>query len=180
MNSFKLFNPALVHYPETYSVTIKRKIMKKLGIMLVFFLFTAGISFAQERGGDERPSKSAPANGGNHQQMNPEEMLKRQNQRLVDELKLNKDQEAKVSAINKKYMDKNSGSWQKMRDASDEERTKFREEMKKVNEDRNKEIKALLSADQIKLFDEMQKKNEEARKNRQGGNWGPPPAGQGQ
>ncbi len=152
--------------------------MKKFGIILIVFLFTTGITFAQERGGGERPSKGAPAPGGGRQQMNPEEMLKRQTQRLVEDLKLNKDQEAKVSAINKKYADKNPGGWQKMRDASDEERTKFREEMKKVNEEKNKEIKALLTADQIKLFDEMQKKREEARKNNPGGNWGPP-AGQG-
>lgn len=152
--------------------------MKKFGIILIVFLFATGITFAQERGGGERPSKGAPAPGGGRQQMNPEEMLKRQTQRLVEDLKLNKDQEAKVSAINKKYMDKNSGGWQKMRDASDEERTKFREEMKKINDEKNKEIKALLTADQIKLFDEMQKKREEARKNNPGGNWGPP-AGQG-
>ena len=152
--------------------------MKKFGIILIVFLFTTGITFAQERGGGERPSKGAPAPGGGRQQMNPEEMLKRQTQRLVEDLKLNKDQEAKVSVINKKYMDKNSGGWQKMRDASDEERTKFREEMKKINDEKNKEIKALLTADQIKLFDEMQKKREEARKNNPGGNWGPP-AGQG-
>ncbi len=152
---------------------------------MVVFLLATGMTFAQdERGGGERPSKTGGQEGhgdkGTRPPMNPEEMLKRQNQRLVDELKLNKDQETKVAAINKKYMDKNSGNWEKMRDASDEERKAFREQMRKVNEDRNKEIKALLSADQLKLFDEMQKKNEEARKNGQGRNWGPPPSGQGQ
>ena len=149
--------------------------MKKFGIILIVFLFATGITFAQERGGGERPSKGAPAHGGGGRpQMNPEEMLKRQTQRLVEDLKLNKDQEAKVLAINKKYADKNPGGWQKMRDASDEERTKLRDEMQKVNEAKNKEIKALLTADQVKLFDEMQKKREEARKNNPGGNWGPP------
>ena len=160
--------------------------MKKLSTLLLIILFAVGYNFAQEpeRGGGERPSKEAGKGGqrgpGGRQQMNPEEMLKRQNQRLVDELKLNKDQEAKVSVINKKYMDKNTGSWGKMRDASDEERKTFREQMRKVNDEKNKEIKALLSADQIKLFDEMQKKNAEAMKNRQGGNWGSQPSGQGQ
>jgi len=156
--------------------------MKKFGIILIVFLFTTGITFAQERGGGERPSKGAPARGGGgggRPQMNPEEMLKRQTQRLVEDLKLNKDQEAKVNAINKKYADKNPGGWQKMRDASDEERTKLRDEMRKVNEEKNKEIKALLTADQVKLFDEMQKKRDEARKNNPGGNWGPQ-SGQGQ
>jgi len=163
--------------------------MKRFSIVLLIILFTVGYNFAQEpeRGGGGRPSKEAgkggqrgPGGTGGRQQMNPEEMLKRQTQRLVEELKLNKDQEAKVSAINKKYMDKNAGSWEKMRDASDEERKEFRDQMRKVNDDKNKEIKALLNADQLKLFDEMQKKNAEAMKNRQGGNWGPPSGGQGQ
>ena len=146
--------------------------MKKLAIIMIVFLISTGITFAQdERGGGDRPSKTAGPGGpggpgmrGNRPQMNPEEMLKRQTQRFVDELKLNKDQEAKVSVINKKYMDKNAGSWEKMRDATDEERKAFREQMTKVNDDRNKEIKALLNPDQLKLFDEMQKKNEEAQK----------------
>jgi Spy/CpxP family protein refolding chaperone len=100
--------------------------------------------------------------------MNPEEMVKRQTQRLVEELKLNKDQEAKVQAINKKYMGKQSFDFAKMRDASDEERQKMREEMMKVQAERNKEIRAVLTPDQAKIFDENQKKREEMRRNGQG------------
>jgi len=48
-----------------------------------------------------------------------------------------------------------------------------------MNDEKNKEIKALLTADQLILFDEMQKKNAEAMKKRQGGNGGPPSGGQG-
>jgi len=146
--------------------------MKRLGILLVVLLFASGITYAQ-RGGGERPSKAMeqgkPGEGrGERPQMNPEEMVKRQTQRLVEELKLNKDQEAKVLAINKKYMEKQSGDWSKMRDASDEERTKMREVRTKVQEEKNKEIKALLTAEQVKLFDENLKKREEMRKNGQG------------
>jgi len=100
--------------------------------------------------------------------MNPEEMLKRQTQRLVEELKLTKDQEAKVTAINKKYMEKQSFDWSKMRDASDDERAKMREERMKIQAEKDKEIKALLNADQVKLYDEMLKKREEMRRNGQG------------
>ncbi len=146
--------------------------MKKLGVLLMVLLFVSGITYAQ-RGSGERPSKSMEqgrpgAGRGDRPQMNPEEMLKRQTQRLVDELKLNKDQEAKVVAINKKYMDKQSGDWSKMRDASDEERTKMRDAMRKVQDEKNKEIKAILTPEQVKLFDENQKKREEMRKNGQG------------
>jgi len=146
--------------------------MKKLGVLLMVLLFVSGITYAQ-RGSGERPSKAVEqgrpgAGRGDRPQMNPEEMLKRQTQRLVDELKLNKDQEAKVTAINKKYMDKQSGDWSKMRDASDEERAKMRDERMKIQAEKNKEIKAVLTPEQVKLFDENLKKREEQRKNGQG------------
>lgn len=142
--------------------------MKKLGVLLMILLFASGITYAQ-RGSDERPSKTMQqGRSGARPQMNPEEMLKRQTQRLVDELKLNKDQEAKVTAINKKYMEKQSFDFSKMRDASDEERAKMREEMQKIQAEKNKEIKAILTPEQVKVFDENQKKREEMRKNGQG------------
>ncbi len=141
--------------------------MKKIGILLVAFLLVAGISSAQERGGGDRPSKSGPQGGprGDRPQFNPEEMVKRQTQRLVEELKLNKDQEAKVLAINKKYTEKRPFDFAKMRDASDEERAKMREEMMKIQAERNKEIRAVLTPEQAKIFDENQKKREEMRRN---------------
>lgn len=146
--------------------------MKRLGFILVVFLFVAGTTFAQERGGGQRPSRTEQGRpggqGGNRPQMNPEEMLKRQTQRLVEDLKLSKDQEAKVTAINKKYMEKQSVDWSKMRDASDDERAKMREERTKIQAEKDKEIKALLNADQVKLYDDMQKKREEMRRNGQG------------
>ena len=83
--------------------------MKKLGVLLVVLLFTTGITYSQERGGGDRPSKTmgpGQGNRGNRPQMSPEQMLQRQTQRLVEELKLNKEQEAKVLAINKKYQEK--------------------------------------------------------------------------
>jgi Spy/CpxP family protein refolding chaperone len=147
--------------------------MKKLGILIVMLLIVSGITYAQERGGGERPSRTMPQGGpgarGDRPQMTPEQMIQRQTQRLVEELKLTKDQEAKVTAINKKYMQNQSFDWSKMRDASDEERTKMRETMTKVQAEKEKEIKAILTADQIKLFDENKKKREANRRNGQGG-----------
>lgn len=146
--------------------------MKRLSLLLVMFLMVSGITFAQERGGGQRPSRmqeqGRPGGRGDRPQFNPEEMLKRQTQRLVEELKLNKDQEAKLTAINKKYMEKQPFDWAKMRDASDDERAKMREEMMKVQAEKDKEIKTILTAEQVKLYDEMLKKREEMRKNGQG------------
>ena len=143
--------------------------MKKLGVLLIVLLFATGITFAQERGGGDRPSKTmGPGNRGNRPQMTPEQRLERQTKSLVDELKLNKDQEEKVQAINKKYMEKQTFDFSKMRDATDEERTKMRESMQKIQLEKDKEIKAVLTASQVKLYDEMLKKREEMRKNFQG------------
>lgn len=147
--------------------------MKKLTTLFVIFLFVAGISIAQERGSGQRPSRSnegaRPANAEGRQQMTPEQMLERQTKRLVEELKLNKEQEAKATAINKKYMEKQSFDWSKMRDASDDERTKMREEMRKIQAEREKEILGILNAEQAKIYKENQKKREENRRNGQGG-----------
>ena len=146
--------------------------MKRLSVLLVMFLIVSGITFAQERGGGGRPSKTTPQGGpgarGDRPQMTPEQRLQRQTQQLVEQLKLTKEQEVKVTAINKKFMEKQPFDWSKMRDASDEERTKMREAMTKVQAEKDKEIKTVLTADQIKLYDEMQKKRAEMRRNGQG------------
>lgn len=146
--------------------------MKKLGILIVVLLFVGGTTFAQERGEGKRPSKTMeqgrPGGQRDRSQFNPEEMLKRQTARLVEELKLNKDQEAKVTAINKKYMEKQSGDWSKMRDASDDERAKMRENMRTIQVEKDKETKAVLTKEQVKLYEDMQKKREEMRRNGQG------------
>lgn len=149
--------------------------MKRVGFLLIAFLLMAGISNAQERGDGDRPSKSAPQSrqGVARPNMSPDELAQRMSERLVEELKLNKDQEAKVIAINKKYNEKRPFDFAKMRDASDAERAKMREEMMKIQAERNKEIRAVLTPEQAKIFDENQKKREEMRKNGQGrGNFG--------
>ena len=135
-------------------------------------LILSVVTFAQERGGGQRPSKNTeqgrPGSRGDRPQMTPEQMQQRQTQRMVEELKLNKDQEAKVSAINKKYNEKNPVDWSKMRDASDDERAKMRETMMKVQAEKDKEINAILTPEQVKLYYAMQKRREEMRRNGQG------------
>jgi len=168
----KLFVCEIVYESETDLIIFKNNHMKKLGVLVMVLLFVSGITYAQ-RGSGERPSKTVEqgkpgAGKGNRPQMNLEDMIKRQTQRLVDELKLTKEQEAKVLTINKKYMDKLSGDRAKMRNASDEERTKMMDERMKIQAEKNKEIKAVLTPEQVKLFDENQKKREEMRKNGQG------------
>lgn len=146
--------------------------MKKLSLLMGLLLILSVATFAQERGGGQRPSKSTEqgrqGNRGDRPMMTPEQRQQRQTQQLVEQLKLNKEQEAKVVAINKKYAEKQTFDWSKMRDASDDERAKMREEMMKIQAERDKEIKAILKPDQLKLYNDMQKKREEMRRNGQG------------
>lgn len=143
--------------------------MKRISLLMVMFLIFSGITFAQERGGGERPSKTMQqGRNGDRQQMTPEQRVQRQTQQLVEDLKLTKDQEQKVAAINKKYMEKQSFDWSKMRDASDDERAKMREERTKIQAEKDKEITAVLTTEQIKLYLIAQKKREEMRRNGQG------------
>lgn len=168
--------------------------------MLVMVLMLSGITWSQDRGGDKRPSTTTQERGGGQrpsagtqergggqrpsksgdqrrpgfgdfQRMTPEQRLERQTKMLVEQLKLNKDQEQKVTEINKKYMEKQNFDWSKMRDASDDERAKMREDMMKVQAEKDKEIKAILTPDQVKLYDDMLKKRQEMMRNNQG-RWG--------
>jgi len=151
--------------------------MKKLGLILVVLMLVAGTNYAQ-RGGGQRPSQAAGQGQGRpstqgaqgaqgmqggqgRQNMTPEEMVKSQTKRLVDELKLNKDQEAKITAIYKKSST-NTTDFQKMRDASEAERTKMMETMQKARDQQTKDIKAVLTPAQLKTY-------EESLKNRQNG-----------
>ena len=163
---------------------IKNKTMKKISLMIVMVLILSGAVYSQERGGGqrpsaqqergggERPSKSSEANKqdnrGDRQMMTPEQRLQRQTQQLVEQLKLTKEQELKVTAINKKYQEKQSFDWSKMRDASDDERKKMRDAMVKIQTERDNEIKTILTPDQVKLYEDILKKREERRKNNQG------------
>ena len=143
--------------------------MKRISLLMVMFLILSVITFAQERGSGERPSKTSkqvrPGTRGERPQTTPEIRVQRQTQQLVEELKLNKEQEQKVTAVNKKYVEKQTNDWSKMRDASDEERAKMREERNKIQAEKDKEIKAILTAEQVKIYDATQKKRTEIRGN---------------
>jgi Spy/CpxP family protein refolding chaperone len=137
--------------------------MKKVFIVLFLLLSVAAASVAQERGEGQRPQS-----GQRPPRMNPDEMVKRQTEMMVKELGLNKDQEAKVAAINKKYQEKTSGMWGQMRDADQSKRDEMRQKMQAIQQEKAKEIKALLTAEQAKKYDEMEKRRQEMMQNRRG------------
>ena len=117
--------------------------MKKLVLFLTIALFATSGVFAQQR-----------------QRSTPEERAKRQTETLVKELSLTEDQQKKVYEINMKFA-------QPLADDSKEtDREKLRAQFQKNLEERTAAIKAVLTEDQQKKFDEHQKKMQENRRRR--------------
>jgi len=133
--------------------------MKKLGLLFVSVLFACGVSMASE-GSAGFPAPKAemqiqnPKKGG----MNLDKMAKKQTQKLVEDLKLAKDQESKVFEINQEFLKKQTEIKTKMSSATDAEKEQLKKEMRQNRQEKNKQIKAQLTADQVKLYNEMQKK----------------------
>jgi periplasmic protein CpxP/Spy len=106
----------------------------------------------------------AQAQNGQHPRMSPEEMAKVLTDRMTTEIKLDDKQQTEISAINLKYSKKmveifqaNQGNWDVIRTKMEESRTM-----------KNNEIKAVLTDDQYKLYEEFMKKwFEEGRKRMQ-------------
>jgi N-methylhydantoinase B/oxoprolinase/acetone carboxylase alpha subunit len=127
--------------------------MKKIGLLLTAILFAVMFVNAQPGGG----------------MMDPAERAKRTVEQLKTTLSLNADQVTKVEAVVKKYGEKQSQMFQEMGQGGD--RDAMREKMTKMREDQTKEIKTLLTPDQVKKYDTYLKEQEARRA--QGGFGGP-------
>lgn len=99
--------------------------------------------------------------GRGRMQGNPEEMAKRQTQRMTQELGLNADQATKVQQI----MMARSQEMQAMRGQGDGDRDKIREQMQASRTKYSAQFKEVLTADQYTKYSEM----EANRMNRGGG-----------
>lgn len=129
--------------------------MKKFLVLFAVLVFSVGFSYAQQ--------------GGQRQRMSPEQREKA----FVDKLGLDASQQAKYHAISEKYSAKMKDMRQQMRGADESARQEMFPKMRELMTSQNKEVRAILNADQIKKFDEMQKQREARMKNR-----GMRPAGQ--
>lgn len=120
--------------------------MKTIKILMSICLIMMGLStYAQfgEGGG-----------GGGYQQLSPEDRAYNQTKQMKKMLSLSKEQFDKVEIINVKYamlMD----STMKVNGGFSPE---MREKMKPMMEAKDKELKPILTEDQIKLYDENRKK----------------------
>ncbi|MBN1924560.1 MAG: hypothetical protein JW798_01885 [Prolixibacteraceae bacterium] len=95
-------------------------------------------------------------------QFDPEEMVKRQTEQMVEDLSLNDDQTKKVEAINRKYGEKTREMFQSAQGNFEG----MREKMETIREEKNGELKAVLTEDQYNKYIEIEKKRMEERRNR--------------
>ncbi|HOO84602.1 MAG TPA: hypothetical protein PLS94_08570 [Prolixibacteraceae bacterium] len=109
-----------------------------------------------------------PPGGGMGMQFDPEEMVKRQTEQMTNDLGLNAEQTKKVEALNKKYSEKMSEMFQ---NAGEADRSKFFEKMQTIREEKNKELKGILTDEQYKKHIELEEQRMQQRRDRaqQGG-----------
>jgi len=89
----------------------------------------------------------------------PKDMAEMQTEHMKTDLGLSEDQVVKVGAVNLKYAKKH----EELRDQESVDKDTMQETMEKMNDERNVEMKKILSEEQYQKFLE---KEEEMRKNR--------------
>lgn len=124
--------------------------MKKIGIFVLMMVFAAFIAEAQPGG----------------QGRSPEEMATRQTEQMGEYVKMDKALTTKVQDLNLKYAKKSQElrSGGNFMDMSDSQREKMRAQMTAQQEEKDQEMKKILSADQWKQYE---KYREEARQRMQ-------------
>ena len=120
---------------------------QKIFLMVIGFLLTT-LTFAQ------------PPQGG---QFNPEEMVKKQTQEMVDSLGLNEKQAEQAGTINKKYSEKMRTLFQEGRDG---DREAMREKMETMRTEKDAELAKVFTPEQFKKYKELEQKRMEERRAR--------------
>lgn len=123
--------------------------MKKLGILFIAMLAVTTMSMAQGFGGG--------------QQMSPEERAKQQTAQIKEAVGLNADQEKKVYDLNVEQGKQRSKMFENMQGGGDMQG--MREKMTAMQDDMNKKMKAILTADQYTKYEKWL----EDRRSRRGG-----------
>ena len=96
----------------------------------------------------------------------PAARLQRELDGLNTELGLTKDQLAKVTPIVTDAQKKQSEAFAKMRESGNMDRDKMREEFTKMREETDKQLKAVLTPEQVVKLDAYRKKQAEERAKR--------------
>ena len=124
--------------------------MKKTGILFFVFVMIITTTIAQQRGGQRN--------------LNPEDIAKRQTERMDEALDLTKDQEKNVYEINLESGKKMRDLREKMRGGGFEG---MREKMGEIREEQNEKMKKVLSASQWKKYEKyLEERQERMREGR--------------
>lgn len=123
--------------------------MKKLLLLLVAAFTLSGVAMAQ-----------------GPMQMDPKEMAKFMTEHMVGQYELNKDQEAKVLAVNEEFAKEMFSNPMNFMEMGDEERQAFMQKMQKMTETRDKKFKEILTPEQ---YEKYVKEQEEMRSRGFGG-----------
>ncbi|MBC8004460.1 MAG: hypothetical protein H7X84_03210 [Verrucomicrobia bacterium] len=123
--------------------------MKRLLVLALVALLAIGSGFAQQR--------------------DPAARLQQEIEGLTTALSLSADEVAKITPIVTEAQKKQTETFTKMRESGDMDRDKMREEMTKMRAETDKQLKAVLTAEQgVKLDAYRQKQAEERAKRMQG------------
>lgn len=130
--------------------------MKKFVVLVVISLFVSAAGMAIENS-SASVSQMSEIQKKDKKGGDPAKMAQAETQKLTDALKLNADQQAKVLGINKNYGGKLAELKTKMGSASEADKEALKKEMKKLKGQKDKEIKALLTPEQVTLLNNMKK-----------------------
>jgi hypothetical protein len=107
--------------------------------LLVFFLFAIGTSaYSQPRGGQK--SLDAPTRA------------KQQTERMKKELQLTETQLPEVEAVNLKYSERQQALFSEKKEGEQPDRSKMRSEMEKLEQEKEADLKPLLTESQWKTY----------------------------
>ncbi|MDH8702763.1 Spy/CpxP family protein refolding chaperone [Dysgonomonadaceae bacterium PH5-43] len=107
---------------------------------------------------------SASAQQRERRAIEPEKFATEQTEVMTKDLDLNEEQQVKVKAIYKEYAEELKA----LRDANNTDREAARAKMTAANEKKDKAIKEVLTPEQIKKLEALEKAKREARTKRQG------------
>lgn len=121
--------------------------MKKVLAICLIAMMCSVVSFAQQENGQQK-------RGQRGNMMDP----KKRTEQMCKELNLNEKQTKEFTKINDEFFEK----MKKQRESGEKDRTKLREAMQKLQNDREAQIKKVLTDEQYKKYTAKQ---EEMRKN---------------
>lgn len=104
--------------------------------------------------------------GEDREHPSPEEMAKKQVERLTEVLDLTAEQAKKIEAINLKYLKEGKAKRDAMRDKKEQEREAMKAERKKVMDAHNAEIKTVLNEMQYAKYEGFRAAKKERKEHR--------------